>query len=150
MQEEEEEEDDGTDKTGTAQQLRFASWRRLMFLTPTPSVSLPKLANVLRKPVALGANAAVNASADLTRSPEKLSQKTTLRARIAELLLVSKLRARSLLGRSHANCVDFETQREVERKETLERYAQVLSVTCKNWFSEDARPHTRLPDKRQL
>ena len=146
----EEDEDDETDKTGTAQQLRFARWRRLVFLSPSPSVSLPKLANVLREPVVLGANAAVNVSADLTRSPEKPSQKTTLRASIAELLLVSKLRARSLLGRSHANFVDFETQREVERKETLERYAQILSVTCKNWFFEDARPHTRLFDKRQL
>ena len=146
----EEDEDDETDKTGTAQQLRFARWRRLVFLSPSPSVSLPKLANVLREPVVLSANAAVNVSADLTRSPEKPSQKTTLRASIAELLLVSKLRARSLLGRSHANFVDFETQREVERKETLERYAQILSVTCKNWFPEDARPHTRLPDKRQL
>ena len=146
----EEDEDDETDKTGTAQRLRFARWRRLVFLSPSPSVSLPKLANVLREPVVLGANAAVNVSADLTRSPEKPSQKTTLRASIAELLLVSKLRARSLLGRSHANFVDFETQREVERKETLERYAQILSVTCKNWFPEDARPDTRLPDKRQL
>lgn len=143
-------EDDETDETGTAQQLRFATWRSLVFLSPSPPVSLPKLANLLREPVALDANAAVDVSANLTRLPEKPSQKTTLRARIAELLLVSKLRARSLLGRSHANCVDFEAQREVERKETLERYAQVLSVTCKNWFPEDPRSQARLPDKRQL
>lgn len=143
-------EDDGTDKTGTAQQLRFASWRRLVFLTPSAPVSQSKLANVLREPVALRKSTAVNVSVNFIRSPEKPSQKTTLRASIAELLLVSKLRARSLLGRSHTDCIDFEMQREVERKKTLQRYTQILSVTCKNWFPEEARLQTRLPDKRQL
>ena len=121
-----------------------------MFLSHSPSVSLPKLANVLREPVAFGVNATVNVSANFIRLPEKPSQKTTLRASIAELLLVSRLRARSLLGRSHADCIDFEMQREVERKKTLQRYTQILSVTCKNWFLEEAGPQTRLLDKRQL
>ena len=142
--------DDETDKTGTAQQLRFARWRRLVFLGPSPSAPQPELTNASSKPVALPVSGAMSVPTNFTRSPDKPSQKTTLRASIAELLLVSKLRARSLLGCRHANHVDFGTRREVERMETLARYAQILSVTCKNWFPEDARPHTRRPDKRQL
>ena len=142
--------DDETDKTGTTQQLRFARWRRLVFLGPSPSPPQPKLTNTSRELVALPANRAMNVQENFTSSPEKPSQKTTLRASIAELLLVSKLRARSLLGCSHANHVDFGTRREAERKETLARYTQILSVTYKNWFPEEAKPLTRLPDKRQL
>ena len=90
----------------------------------------------------------MNTSATDNTSPIKLPKKITLRASIAELLLVSKLRARHLLSRSHSGSVRTENHDEAERKAMLARYTQVLAVTCKNWFpeaysSQRARPHQR-------
>lgn len=52
-------------------------------------------------------------------------------SRIAELLLVNRLKAR-IYQRAHA-------------PEILERAAHVLFVTCRNWFSA---PGSRLPQRR--
>ena len=76
---------------------------------------------------------------------EKPSRAVMLKASIAELLLVSKLRARSLLGRHHSHLAGSKHHDEVERKAMLARYAQVLAVTCKHWFPAACRPERPPP-----
>ncbi len=67
--------------------------------------------------------------------------KLGLRTSISEFLLVTRLRARNLLGRRGqvAVAIDAEQQAEV-----MARYAHILGVTCKHWFPQDTpttRPH---------
>ena len=60
-----------------------------------------------------------------------------LRASVAEFLLISHLRARSHPSRSRA-----------QSQEVIERGAEIIDVTCKNWFA-GARTR-RLPAYRTL
>ena len=69
------------------------------------------------------------------RAPERAiaepGKKHGLNARLAELLLINRLKAR-ISRRPHA-------------ADILERAARVVFVTCKNWFSA---PNGRLPQRR--
>jgi hypothetical protein len=68
----------------------------------------------------------------------QLPAKIGLRTSISEFLLVTRLRARNLLGRRGLAAAEADAQ----QAEMMARYAHVLSVTCKNWFPEDT-PTTR-------
>ena len=129
-------------------QILAIGWRRFVFLGHSRQ-AVPALLDV-EPPQHQPAPSphAMNTHATDNTSPKKLPKKITLRASIAELLLVSKLRARHLLSRSHSGSVRTENHDEAERKAMLARYTQVLAVTCKNWFpeaysSQRARPHQR-------
>lgn len=85
------------------------------------------------------------AAALLAPKPDKPSAQVSLRASIAELLLLSKLRARILLGRCHVSAAasaEHRRQLDAEKAEKAEihtRYAKILVVTCRDWFAEGAR-----------
>lgn len=66
--------------------------------------------------------------------------KLGLRTSISEFLLVTRLRARNLLGRRGQVAVAVDA----EKAEVMARYAHILGVTCKHWFPQETpttRPH---------
>lgn len=65
-----------------------------------------------------------------TEADSELRRVEQQRAPIAQLLLVARLRARN--------------RRDLAR-DSLERAAHVIFVTCKNWFSSSARKPDNLP-----
>ena len=139
----------------TAQPLSIG-WRRLVHLGPlrhaAPSPLPPEYSSAPAKPPSRTDNTAASAPAPAAKPP-KPSPKINLRASIAELLLISKLRARSLLGRHPAAALEAEketerqteTARQREQKAVLACYARVLEVTCKNWFPEEATRNRQSP-----
>ena len=113
---------DKDDADGPAPQSYATGWRRLVLLGQHRHHPAELLERGLAKRLA---------------PTPKPSRKVTLKASIAELLLVSKLRARNLLGRHSAVPAVAEKNGESERKAVLARYAHILAVTCKNWFAGD-------------
>ena len=61
-----------------------------------------------------------------------LPAKIGLKASISEFLLVTRLRARNLLGRRLQLA-----QADAEQAAVMTRFAHILGVTCKHWFPED-------------
>lgn len=59
--------------------------------------------------------------------------KIGLRTSISEFLLVTRLRARNLLGRRGHELAKTNT----EQAAVMARFAHILGVTCKHWFPED-------------
>lgn len=125
--------EDDADTDGVAPGSRATGWRRFVPLGQHRHTSAEPLEPRDTKRD-LPSLAAPRSSQAPTPKPSK---RVTLKASIAELLLVSKLRARSLLGRHHALPAQAEKDREAERQLVLARYARILAVTCKNWFAED-------------
>ncbi len=68
---------------------------------------------------------------------EPLPVKIGLRTSISEFLLVTRLRARNLLGRHDQAAA----KADADRAAMMDRFAHVLGVTCKHWFPPD-RPST--------
>lgn len=64
--------------------------------------------------------------------------KIGLRTSISEFLLVTRLRARNLLGR----CSQTAAKPDAEKAAVMTRFAHILGVTCKHWFP-DKPPTTR-------
>lgn len=64
--------------------------------------------------------------------------KIGLRTSISEFLLVTRLRARNLLGRRGQAAA----KPDADQAAMMARFADILGVTCKNWFPEDL-PTTR-------
>ena len=135
---------------GAAPQILAIGWRRFVFTGDScqSMLNLPDIESP--KPGPAPSTLAMNTHVTDNTSPQKLSKTITLKASIAELLLVSKLRARHLFGRSCAGFAHAENHDEAERKAMLARYAQVLAVTCKNWFPEAHSPQRARPHQRQL
>ena len=73
-----------------------------------------------------------------TNLPANTPVKLGLRTSISEFLLVTRLRARNLLGRRGQVAVDVDA----EQAAVMARYAHILGVTCKHWFPQDT-PTTR-------
>ena len=76
--------------------------------------------------------------------PNKPPAKVSLRTSISELLLVSKLRARSLMGRSNAASaasLDNRHSPDDEKARVLACFAKILAVTCRHWFPDDQSRH---------
>lgn len=68
-----------------------------------------------------------------------LPKKIGLRASISEFLLVSRLRARNMLGGRAASIA-------AEQAAVLTRFAHIMGVTCKHWFPQqpvNSRHHQR-------
>lgn len=62
-----------------------------------------------------------------------LPVKIGLRTSISEFLLVTRLRARNLLGRRGQATAKLDA----EKAAVMARFAHILGVTCKHWFPED-------------
>jgi hypothetical protein len=62
-----------------------------------------------------------------------LPRKIGLRASISEFLLVTKLRARNLLGRRDQTVVKSDE----DQAAIMARFSHILDVTCKQWFPRD-------------
>jgi hypothetical protein len=133
--------EDDADADGAAPQPRVTGWRRLVLLGQHRHhpAELPA-----RGPDRSKVPPSVAPPSRPAPAP-KPSRKVTLKASIAELLLVSKLRARSLLGRHPSLPAEAEKDLEAERKAVLTRYANILAVTCKNWFAEDEPRNQQSP-----
>ena len=131
-------------------QILAFGWRRFVFIGHSCQcmLNLPDIESP--KPGPAPSTLAMNTHVTDNTSPQKPSKTITLKASIAELLLVSKLRARHLFGRSRMGFTHAENHDEAERKAMLAQYAQILAVTCKNWFPEAHNPQRARPHQRQL
>ena len=135
-------------KEGVMPSNLWIEWHRFVFLSHTRHAKSASPCAEPPEPRAAAPTPGTSTRAVENALAEKPSKAFTLKASIAELLLVSKLHACSLLSRHHPHLAESKNHDEAERKAMLARYAQVLSVTCKHWFPKAC--NSPRPTERQL